>query len=72
VGNSAHSSDTWPSKKLEVLACLPEDRKAAEVYSAGTLLVEALPEFRDHFADIMIGLGLLQDAWKLKDRRLQT
>jgi MinD superfamily P-loop ATPase len=59
-------------QKLEVLACLPEDRKAAEVYSAGALLVEALPEFRDHFADIVIGLSLLQDAWELKDRRLLT
>ncbi len=55
-------------QKLDVLARLPEDRKAAEVYSTGVLLLQALPEFRDCFADIMIGLGLLHDAWELKNR----
>ncbi|OPY69957.1 MAG: antiporter inner membrane protein [Syntrophorhabdaceae bacterium PtaU1.Bin034] len=55
-------------QKLDVLARLPEDRKAAEVYSTGVLLLQALPEFRDHFADIAVGLGLLQDARELKNR----
>jgi MinD superfamily P-loop ATPase len=56
-------------QKLEVLACLPEDRRIAEAYSAGKLLLEALPEFREHFAEIMIGLGLLRDTWPIKNLR---
>ena len=40
-------------QKLEVLARIPEDRKVAESYSAGRLLLEALPEYRDYFIDLL-------------------
>ncbi len=37
---------------LKVLARLPEDRRVAEVYSGGDLLLEALPEYGVHFSNI--------------------
>jgi MinD superfamily P-loop ATPase len=59
-------------RKLEVLARIPEDRKVAESNSEGRLLLEALPEYRIHFIDIMTGLGLLQGAGGLKSRGWQA
>ena len=38
--------------QLKVLARLPEDRKVAEAYSNGELLLEALPDYRVHFSAI--------------------
>jgi len=58
--------------KIEVLARIPEDRKVAESYSEGRLLLDALPEYRSHFIDIMTGLGLLQNAGSLKRREWQA
>jgi len=37
---------------LRVLARLPEDRRVAEAYSTGEILVQALPEYAAHFAAI--------------------
>ena len=59
-------------QKIEVLARIPEDRKVAESCSEGRLLLDALPEYRSHFIDIMTGLGLLQDAGRLKRREWQA
>ena len=56
----------FSEQKLEVLARIPEDRRIAETYSAGRLLLEALPEFRDHFVDLVINMGLLQGAGELE------
>jgi MinD superfamily P-loop ATPase len=39
-------------KHLKVLARLPEDRRVAEVYSCGDLLLETLPEYGVHFSNI--------------------
>lgn len=58
-------------QKLDVLTRIPEDRKVAEAYSSGRLLLDALPEFRDHFIDLATGLGLLEDAVELKNLRWQ-
>ena len=55
-------------QKLEVLARIPEDRKVAESYSAGRLLLQALPEYRDRFIDLVINMGLLQGAGELKSQ----
>lgn len=38
--------------QLKVLARLPEDRKVAEAYSNGELLLEELPDYRMHFSAI--------------------
>jgi MinD superfamily P-loop ATPase len=59
-------------QKLGVLARIPEDRRVAESYSQGRLLLEAMPEYRSHFIDIMTGLGLLKGAARLKSRRRQA
>ena len=59
-------------QKLDVLARIPEDRKVAESYSRGKLLLEALPEYRDRFIDLVIGLGLLRGTTELKGRRWQA
>jgi MinD superfamily P-loop ATPase len=49
-------------QKLYVLAAIPEDRHISECYSTGGLLLEALPEYRDHFMDIILGVNLLCGA----------
>jgi MinD superfamily P-loop ATPase len=56
-------------EKLRVLACLPEERKVAEAYSAGKLLLEVLPEYRDRFADLWITLGALHEPREPKGQR---
>ena len=59
-------------QKIEVLARIPEDRKVAESYSAGTLLLETLPEYRDYFIDLLGGLRSLHSAWGLKNQGWQA
>lgn len=39
-------------KKLKVLSRLPEDRRIAEVYSDGDMLLESLPEYGAYFSGI--------------------
>jgi len=38
--------------RVPILAEIPDDRRIAEAYSRGELIVEALPEYRDLFADL--------------------
>ncbi len=38
--------------RLPILAEIPDDRRIAEAYSRGELIVKALPEYRDLFADL--------------------
>jgi MinD superfamily P-loop ATPase len=59
-------------QKLDVLARIPEDRRVAEAYSRGRPLLEAFPEYRDNFIDLVIGLGLLLGGEELKGRRQQA
>ena len=37
---------------IPVLMELPDDRRIAEAYSRGDLIVEALPEYGDYFSDL--------------------
>jgi MinD superfamily P-loop ATPase len=37
------------SESIPILARIPFDRRIAEIYSEGGLVVEALPEYRTHF-----------------------
>ncbi|MBU4267978.1 MAG: ATP-binding protein [Acidobacteria bacterium] len=39
-------------ENVPILAEIPDDRRIAEAYSRGNLIVEALPEYRDLFADL--------------------
>ncbi len=43
--------------KMKVLARIPEDRKIAERYSKGEIIVEALPEYKELFFDLAKGVG---------------
>lgn len=43
--------------KMKVLARIPEDRKIAEGYSKGDIIVETLPEYRGLFYDLARGIG---------------
>lgn len=40
-------------EKIPILLEIPEDRRIAEAYSRGELLVEALPEYRDLFENLL-------------------
>lgn len=51
-------------EKLEVVARLPEDKRVAQHYSSGRLLLDALPEYREFFADLVIGVAGLAAAVK--------
>jgi MinD superfamily P-loop ATPase len=37
---------------IKIVMELPDDRRIAEVYSSGQMLVEALPEYKEHFAQL--------------------
>lgn len=56
-------------QKLDVLATIPEDRRVAEAYSAGLLLLDALPEYRGRFIDLVTNVSLLQGASESERRR---
>jgi MinD superfamily P-loop ATPase len=43
--------------RLEVLARIPEDRRIAEHYSRGEIIIEALPKYRPFFSDLAINIG---------------
>jgi MinD superfamily P-loop ATPase len=49
-------------QKLYVLATIPEDRKVAECYSTGGMLLEALPGYREQFMELVLGVNLLHGA----------
>jgi len=57
VVNRAESDDLrtrlyFKAHDIPVLMTIPFDRKIAELYSVGTPLVEALPEYREKFRDL--------------------
>ena len=41
---------------IDILARLPEDRRVAEVYSSGKMIVDELPEYRNHFYGLSVAL----------------
>jgi MinD superfamily P-loop ATPase len=43
---------------IPVLLEIPDDRRVAEAYSRGELMVDALPEYRKLFAGLITKLGL--------------
>jgi MinD superfamily P-loop ATPase len=42
---------------IPVLAEIPDDRRIAEAYSRGELVVDALPEYRSHFEHLLEAIG---------------
>jgi MinD superfamily P-loop ATPase len=49
----ARVHDYCRQENIAVLMELPDDRRIAEVYSRGELLVESLPEYRQHFTALI-------------------
>lgn len=52
-------------RQLKILARLPEDRKVAEAYSNGELLLEALPDYRVHFSAVAAEIFRQSDEFGL-------
>jgi MinD superfamily P-loop ATPase len=44
---------------LPLLMTLPEDKEIAKAYAQGEIILSALPDYRDRFADLAINLGRL-------------
>ncbi|MBN2128634.1 MAG: hypothetical protein JW741_04025, partial [Sedimentisphaerales bacterium] len=40
------------AEKIDIIARLPDDRRIAEAYSSGDMIVDALDEYRDRFLKI--------------------
>jgi MinD superfamily P-loop ATPase len=49
---------------IEVLLEIPDDRRIAEAYSRGELIVEALPEYGALFSELSARLGMIRPAQK--------
>ncbi|RQW83801.1 MAG: (4Fe-4S)-binding protein [Geobacter sp.] len=47
-------------QEIPILLEIPDDRRIAEAYSRGELVVDALPEYRSHFATLL---------WNIRDSR---
>jgi len=47
---------------IPLLLEIPDDRRIAEAYSRGGLIVEALPEYREHFTRLLTGARALTTA----------
>jgi MinD superfamily P-loop ATPase len=44
---------------IEIVASIPDDRRIAQAYSAGRMIVDALPEYTERFRDLATRLGAL-------------
>ena len=40
-------------QEIPILLEIPDDRRIAEAYSRGELVVDSLPEYRSHFATLL-------------------
>lgn len=58
-------------KELKVLARLPEDRRVAEVYSGGDMLLESLPEYSRYFSDIAAEIFRLSGKFETLSKEVQ-
>jgi MinD superfamily P-loop ATPase len=47
---------------IPILLEIPDDRRIAEAYSRGELIVDALPEYREHFLRLQAGVQALSAA----------
>jgi MinD superfamily P-loop ATPase len=49
------------NQDIPILAEIPDDRRIAEVYSRGELIVTALPEYRVHFSTLWQNIRILSE-----------
>ena len=50
-------------EEIEILLRVPDDRRIAEAYSTGRMIVDALPEYRERFLDLIDAVGT-KTVWK--------
>jgi len=46
-------------ENIPLLMALPEDRRIAESYSRGEVIIKNLPDFRDNFADLITNIIMI-------------
>ena len=61
--------DYCAAEDIPILMRIPLDRRIAEAYSEGVLLVEALPEYRERFQDLYASIRRLRVEKKYTDQR---
>ena len=49
---------------LPVLARIPDDRRIAREYSMGNLICETLPVYREHFRELVAGIGQMSTVFE--------
>lgn len=54
--------DFCAEQEIEILLEVPDDRRIAEAYSRGDLVVEALPEYRERFSDLVTCIATVHEA----------
>ncbi len=47
------------AEEIEIVLKLPDDQRIAEAYSTGQILINALPEYKHHFADLTEAMKVL-------------
>jgi len=57
-GNFMPLRNYLEEENIPLLMVLPEDRRIAESYSKGDIIIKNLPDFRDNFADLMTNIIL--------------
>jgi MinD superfamily P-loop ATPase len=58
-GNFIPLKNYLEEENITLLMTLPEDRRIAESYSRGEIIIKNLPEFRDNFADLITNIIMI-------------
>lgn len=58
IGNDATQA-YCEAEGIEIVARIPDDRRIAQAYSAGQMIVDALPEYTERFGNLATRLGAL-------------
>ncbi len=58
-GNFAPLEDYLSKENIPLLMSLPEDRRIAESYSRGEVIIKNLPDFQDNFADLITNIMMI-------------
>ncbi|KAB2891766.1 MAG: P-loop NTPase [Desulfobulbaceae bacterium] len=58
------------AERLPILLEIPFDRKIAEAYSCGRMIVEVMPEWKEKFRELLqqIKVEILASSWRRKER----
>lgn len=59
IGNDETQS-YCAAEKIDIVARLPDDRRIAQAYSSGRMIVDALDEYAGHFGELAAAIGCLK------------